>query len=98
MSYDPAGEDYAAISPPLMIELTPESLEEPIEVEITILNDSDLEQMIETFTVFLETSDPAVSLTTSNATVLIVEDDGTYVLVICPSFSTSNIERSTERL
>lgn len=59
-----------------MIELTPDSLEELIEVEITILNDAVLEQMIETFTVFLETSDPAVSITTNNTTVLIVEDDG----------------------
>jgi len=59
-----------------MIELTPDSLEDLIEVEITILNNEVLEQMIETFTVFLETSDPAVSITTNNATVLIVEDDG----------------------
>lgn len=59
-----------------MIELTPDSLEELIEVEITILNDAVLEQMIETFTVFLETSDPAVSITTNTTTVLIVEDDG----------------------
>lgn len=59
-----------------MIELTPDSLEDLIEVEVTILNNEVLEQMIETFTVFLETSDPAVSITTNNATVLIVEDDG----------------------
>lgn len=59
-----------------MIELTPDSLEELIEVEITILNDAVLEQMIETFTVFLETSDSAVSITTNTTTVLIVEDDG----------------------
>lgn len=59
-----------------MIELTPDSLEDLIEVEVTILNNEVLEQMIETFTVLLETSDPAVSITTNNATVLIVEDDG----------------------
>ena len=59
-----------------MIELTPDNLEYLIEVEVTILNNEVLEQMIETFTVFLETSDPAVSITTNNATVLIVEDDG----------------------
>ena len=50
-----------------MIELTPDSLEELIEVEITILNDAVLEQMIETFTVFLETSDSAVSITTNTS-------------------------------
>lgn len=59
-----------------MIELTPDSLEDLIEVEVTILDNEVLEQMIETFTVLLETSDPAVSITTNNATVLIVEDDG----------------------
>ena len=45
-------------------------------MNITLIDNDILEQMLETFTVCLDTTDSGVTLTSDTTTVTIVEDDG----------------------